>query len=202
MIQRVIFVGDVHGNVEALLGLMDEVENRRPDSVVLLGDYINKGPHGAQVLEYLVTYAGGVAIHPLLGNHEEVFLRCLTERDVRPLLRMSGAPTIRSYVGADVGPDVSAALSNSVPDRHIEFLRSLQVTFWGDGVVASHRPLRQEGSFRVSAHVPAGLVPRISFDSAEIDTRCGETGGRLTAFEWPSREFFQVDDRGFLIDES
>lgn len=193
-----LFVGDVHGEFDAISQLLHLAAKRGYRKVVLLGDYINKGPSGAQVIELLTSYTGEPTLVPLLGNHEEVFLRTLQSGDVRPLLRMSGAPTIRSYVGRSVGPAVFEELIQAVPPKHLDFLLSLTSEYVCDGVVASHQGGTVADAFRVSAHVPAGLLPTISLRNASIDTGCGTPGGRLTGFSWPSCRFFQVNAKGLV----
>jgi serine/threonine protein phosphatase 1 len=194
MSDSIAYVGDVHGNAAALKALISGLSTLDVDSVVLLGDYINKGPDGAGVIQYLISHEGDPRIIPLIGNHEAAFLQCMESGDVRPLLRMSGAPTIRSYVDGPVGPDVFADLQSSVPQGHLDFLRSLPREYATKDVIASHSPRLRDHRFRISAHVVVGMIPRILADSAEIDTGCGSGHGRLTALLWPSRRFIQVDE--------
>lgn len=186
------FIGDVHGRADMLARMISLIESRGAAAVVLLGDYINKGPSGAQVVQYLIDYRGPLQMFPLLGNHEEALLTVLDSRDVRPFLRMSGAPTIRSYVGRPVGPDVFADFAASIPWSHVEFFRALPRRFERGDIIASHRPIKPGRRFRVSAHARVGETPVIGPKHAQIDTGCGESGGRLTAFAWPSRNFVQV----------
>jgi hypothetical protein len=188
------FVGDVHGNLVALKALVGELSALGIHSIVLLGDYINKGPDGAGVIQYLVSREGDSKIVPLLGNHEAVFLQCMESGDLRPLLRMSGAPTIQSYVGRPVAPDVFADLRSSVPKEHLDFPKRLPSEYVTDDVIASHVPQRRGHRFRISAHVTIGVTPRIFAKSAEIDTGCGSGRGRLTGLLWPPRHFVQVDE--------
>jgi serine/threonine protein phosphatase 1 len=194
MSDSIAFVGDVHGNRVALEALVWELSTLGVDSIVLLGDYINKGPDGAGVIQYIVSREGGPKIVPLLGNHEAIFLQCMESGDVRPLLRMSGAPTIRSYVGGPVGPDVFADLRSSVPKEHLDFLKRLPSEYVTEDIIASHFPQRRDHRFRISAHVTVGVTPRILAESAEIDTGCGSGCGRLTGLLWPSRHFIQIDE--------
>lgn len=194
MNDSIAFVGDVHGNLAALRTLIGGLSTLGVESTVLLGDYINKGPDGAGVIQYLASLQGDSRIIPLIGNHESTFLRCLESGDVRPLLRMSGAPTIRSYVGGLVGPNVFADLQSSVPQSHLDFLSSLPREYATEDLIASHFPRLRDHRFRVSAHAIVGLTPRVFADSAEIDTGCGSGRGRLTGFLWPSRRFIQVDE--------
>jgi serine/threonine protein phosphatase 1 len=199
MTDTTAFVGDVHGHLDALIGLVEELFALGIRSIVLLGDYINRGPNGAGVIKYLSEGCAEVNLHPLLGNHEAVFLECMESGDIRPLLRMSGAPTVRSYIGGPVGPDVFAELRAAVPEAHLGFLRNLPTEYSTELVLAAHVPRLPDGRYQISAHVTVGPNPRLGDASAEIDTGCGSGHGRLTGLLWPSRQYVQVDEGGRVV---
>lgn len=194
------FIGDVHGRLQPLLGILDELKSRHISHAVFLGDYINKGPESAQVLEHLIAVSESSSVTLLRGNHESAFLDALQTNNLAPFLKMGGAATVRSYVGGNVGPDVAADLKAHVPLKHIELIRRMPVLFQSGDVVASHKPPSdQDSRYQVSAHIPVGPVPVIRSDSANIDTGCGNEGGRLTALLWPSLAYIQVDAAGELV---
>src|ERR1044072_3953919 len=73
-------IGDIHGCVDELRHLIEALPLRRADSVVLLGDYIDRGPASAEVLSYLISLQaqpGGIEWIFLRGNHEDMFLSYL-----------------------------------------------------------------------------------------------------------------------------
>ena len=41
---RTIAIGDIHGHFKALVGLIDLINLNPEDTLVFLGDYINRGP--------------------------------------------------------------------------------------------------------------------------------------------------------------
>jgi calcineurin-like phosphoesterase family protein len=197
MTTQTAFIGDVHGSLRPLLGILGELNSRYVSRAVFLGDYINKGLESAQVIEHSITASDSGAVTLLCGNHESAFLDALETNNLAPFLKMGGAATIRSYVGGDVGPDVAADLKAHVPLKHIELLRRMPILFQDDDVVASHKPLSdQDSRYHVYAHIPVGPAPVIRADSADIDTGCGAEGGRLTALLWPSLTYIQVDGAG------
>lgn len=137
--QRAYVVGDIHGRLDLLEGLLDdvhaEIDRERPGKVLLvfLGDLIDRGPHSAGVVERLRTYRHrGVRPIFLLGNHEEVLLRILGgELEHLPgWLSFGGAQCLKSY-GADpraiaaAGEEAAlAAIRAAIPDAHVGFLRT------------------------------------------------------------------------------
>lgn len=70
-LRRLILVGDVHGSYRELAKLMKKMKiNHRKDYVILLGDFISKGPDSSAVLNWAVSNRVGC----VLGNHEVYIL--------------------------------------------------------------------------------------------------------------------------------
>jgi serine/threonine protein phosphatase 1 len=67
---------DIHGCLETFSHLVEvELRLHTTDTLYLLGDYVNKGPDSAGVLDYLMQLqAAGYQVHCLRGNHEQELL--------------------------------------------------------------------------------------------------------------------------------
>jgi serine/threonine protein phosphatase 1 len=194
------FVGDVHGNLSALQGLWEALVRRDVPHVIFLGDYINKGGQSADVLQELISFEQAGHAILLAGNHEIALLDALDSADLSVFLKMGGAMTIRSYVGARVGPDVLSEFTAMLPPEHLEALRRMPQSYETDNLIAQHcPPPPSSAKFRISAHVPVGDLPRIRQHSAQLDTGCGAGSGRLTALVWPTLDYVQVDAHGVLV---
>ena len=156
-----IAVGDVHGNLLALndlLGLL-RAQITNEDTVVFLGDYIDRGPDTKgcidAILEFQQEKAGEVVC--LRGNHEDWLLRTL--RDFRRhswLMGMEAFDTIRSYSpeGAEALREAVAAAGPSVfftrqmlpyqvffdnvPRSHISFFEGLVPYYQGPDGICVH----------------------------------------------------------------
>ena len=200
MSDETAFVGDVHGNLEALRGLNTALAALGQPHVVYLGDYVNKGQRSAEVMEQLLRSSQAGQATLLRGNHEAALLDAFETADLSAFLKMGGAMTIRSYVGRDVGPDVLADFKAAFPNEHLDAIRQMADRYETNEVIAQHGPSAPTTSkFRISAHVPVGELPRIGPSSAELDTSGGAESGRLTALLWPSRNYVQVDTSGSLV---
>lgn len=202
--RTIAFVGDVHGSIDALEGILEAIRSRRPGHVVFLGDYINKGPASDAVLTRLIAMSRDGLATLLRGNHETALLRAIEDQNLTTFLKMGGAATIRAYVGGDVGPDVLREFTAAMPREHIDAIRRMPGRFQTMRVIAQHEPRRARsvlrlGRFSVTAHRPIGALPRVGLRSAAIDTGCGDGDGRLTAFFWPSREYVQVGPGGDMV---
>lgn len=194
------FVGDVHGNLKALLGIWDALTQRRVEHVVFLGDYINKGAQSAGVIQALMSYSDSGHATLLAGNHETALLDAIDREDLSDFLKIGGAATIRSYVMGSVGPNVLEDFLISFPPAHLETLRRMPSSFETADLIAQHVAPNATVKFRISAHVPVGDVPRIGKRSAQLDTGCGAASGLLTAFLWPDLDYLQVDDDGVAVE--
>ncbi|WP_108815406.1 metallophosphoesterase [Loktanella sp. Alg231-35] len=91
-------IGDVHGRDDLLEALLTRL---MPEGqpIVLVGDYINKGPDSAGTLRRLMALADNEQIITLRGNHEELLLRFLRRprRFARAFLRFGGRKTLASF---------------------------------------------------------------------------------------------------------
>jgi serine/threonine protein phosphatase 1 len=67
---------DIHGCLATFSHLVEvELQLRTSDTLYLLGDYVNKGPDSAGVLDYIMQLqAVGYQIHCLRGNHDQELL--------------------------------------------------------------------------------------------------------------------------------
>ena len=117
---RVIAIGDVHGCATALRTLIGVLDLKPDDTVVMLGDCVDRGPESRQVIDQLFRLRDCCQLIPLLGNHEEMMLDYI---DGKPQpddwMEVGGAATMRSY-GMSLSP-------SEVPQSHIEYIRT-----WGD----------------------------------------------------------------------
>ena len=111
---RTIAIGDIHGCSAALDALLDSIRPRPEDTIVTLGDYINRGPDTRGVLDRLIDLGRRCRLVPLLGNHEQMLLEARSGLHPTTWLGMGGLATLASY-----GPGRDLAL---IPEEHFEFL--------------------------------------------------------------------------------
>ena len=71
---RIITIGDVHGCSVALRTLIEAIQPTPLDTLVFLGDYIDRGPDSRGVIEQVIALGERCQVVPLLGNHEEMLL--------------------------------------------------------------------------------------------------------------------------------
>ena len=71
---RTIAVGDIHGHAAALAALVAAIQPQPDDTLVFLGDYVDRGPDSRGVLNQLIELSQRLTVVALMGNHEESML--------------------------------------------------------------------------------------------------------------------------------
>lgn len=150
-------VGDVHGCLDPLLALEDKIredaslhEGRK--LIVMLGDYVDRGPQSAAVLYHLnAAPPAGFDRICLRGNHDDAFLDYLQSDPAGDWFLDHGAEnTLRSY-GVDPeahGPFIASnfalrtAVREAVPAAHVEFLQCMPVLLTVGDEVFVHAGIR------------------------------------------------------------
>lgn len=188
----IAFVGDVHGCIRPLQSALRFIDKHKYETVVFLGDYIDRGDHSCAVIDCLADRSSDKRFFFLRGNHEAALLQSLRNRDLEPFFYVGGAATIRSYIGNNTNPDVFNTFVESIPSEHEAFLQQTKRIFANETLVAAHqlRDLPDDGRFRIAGHKVIGEFPQITDHYALIDTGCG-SGGKLTLLEWPTLRFYQ-----------
>ncbi len=216
MPQRTLAIGDIHGCAEALDAVLAAMAPQRDDLLVLLGDYVDRGPDSRRVVERILRLSDQCQLVTLLGNHEMMLLAALEDRLLLPVWRdtCGGAATMASYGGN----------LSDLPADHLAFIENCPLYFETDRYVFVHanyepeRPLEQQPSDRLlwthlSDPLPAphcsgkmvivGHTPQISGEYLDaghllcLDTHC-YGGGWLTGLDLDARIAWQADQRGQL----
>lgn len=223
MAGRTIAIGDIHGCSTALAALLEVVRPCPEDTLVTLGDYIDRGPNSRGVLDQLTFLARRCCLIPLLGNHEELLLGALRDTAaLRRWLGCGGAVTLESY--GWVPGSSRRSLSDWIPGQHVHFLESLRSYHETDTHLFVHAgvmpelPMDQQPSLvlrwrvtdasNVSRHasgkvIVVGHTPQISGEVLDlgflvcIDTNCVR-GGWLSALDVDTGQLWQASASGAL----
>lgn len=211
---RTFAIGDIHGCLDKLEDLISLIDPKPQDTLVFLGDYIDRGDRVSQVIEFLIDLAGEIPCVFLRGNHEDMFLAFLEFGSNRTVFFANGGmKTIESYIRP--APFTSNdQVARALPEAHREFY-SLMKTFHEDErylyVHAGIKPnvpvdqqakydliwIRDEFIFSptgtpkkvVFGHTPFAR-PLVKPDKIGIDTGA-VYGGNLTAIMLPEEKFIQ-----------
>jgi serine/threonine protein phosphatase 1 len=211
--ERIFAIGDIHGCLDKLILLMRLIKvDPETDLLVFIGDYIDRGDHSKEVVDYLVDIKRRFRqTFFLLGNHEQMLLEYLEQKNEEAFLYNGGEKTLRSYWAG--GPKPEAAPHYWLPEDHYDFYRSLLPYYEHEEYIFVHAGLRNgipldrqdlndliwiREEFFYSAYdfgkpVVFGHTPfpqpfihnrRIGIDTGAV------YGNRLTALELPAMRFY------------
>jgi serine/threonine protein phosphatase 1 len=166
MTHPIYAIGDIHGQHAELLRVLALIEaDGGPDAeVVFIGDYTDRGPASAAVLDTLIGgLAAGRNWHCLKGNHDRMFSWFMQDYPLHDAHlpvnlywlheRLGGDTTLASYgvkiVGTDRQIAVHALAKAAVPQAHVDFLNALAPCYETDDLFFAH----------------AGIQPGVPLDS-------------------------------------
>lgn len=64
---RTALISDIHGNYDGLKAVLDDIARMRCDRILCLGDLVDGGPHGAEVVQFFRDRT----LPTVRGNHDE-----------------------------------------------------------------------------------------------------------------------------------
>lgn len=134
-------IGDIHGCVDELRRLIGALPLRLGDSLIFLGDYIDRGPDSAGVVAYLIALQSELreaSFVFLRGNHEDMLLSYLglAGQHGDMFLINGGKATLASY-GLSEAVAAEEALS-AIPPEHLMFYKKLERFYVMDPFLCVH----------------------------------------------------------------
>jgi serine/threonine protein phosphatase 1 len=136
---RIFAVGDIHGCHRKLVTLLSRLPlDRKQDTLIFLGDYINRGPDSRKVLDTLIGLERNYRrVVFLKGNHEQALLdyELYGEPDDLRLLRVMGIEATAESYGVSLRrlTDLSC-----MPPEHQQFLFDLKFSYVADNYLFIH----------------------------------------------------------------
>ena len=116
---RLCIIGDVHGMINPLRSLVEKLGVQPADTLVFVGDLIDKGPDSAGVVAYVEDLRQRAAFEVVLveGNHEDRMRRYLRNLRVRPAVAREQADRTPELVRlhGQLGSHSAGFLERSVP---------------------------------------------------------------------------------------
>jgi len=217
---RLLAIGDIHGCADALDALLEAVGLRFGDTLVTLGDYVDRGPDSRGVLRRLRELAArdDLSLVPILGNHDQMMLDARRDPAAgKDWLTHYGVKTLASY-------DLTPGDLDQVPAEDWAFLESCRPYYsserflfvhanaypdlaldeqpefmlrW-ESILSSSGGPHSSGKTLVCGHTSQKSGEVLNLGHAIcLDTHaCG--GGWLSCFDTASRQLWQTNQAGEL----
>lgn len=173
MAHRTFAIGDIHGETKHLFKLMSCLPKLdAEDTIVFLGDYIDRGPASAQVVDFVRTLPSKTParVIALRGNHEDAWLRVI-DRGWDEFVSPPGNGCLaayRSFVGGSVPgenelpkPDEAMIFQSGdfFPEQVVKWFRELPYWYEDDHAIYVHAGLpRGPSGFLHPSAVPDPIV--------------------------------------------
>ena len=204
--------GDIHGCLKSFNTLLDQLRPGKSDTVITLGDYVDRGPSSKGVVDRLLALQSETNLIALRGNHE---IMMEDARQGPPAssfwLLNGGIETLESYQTRSL---------NDVPEAHWEFFRKLKSYHQTDDYLLVHATPpsdgqledydqddlywarfrdpepRKDGLFLICGHTPQeDFKPFLQNAHLCLDTGCVHEG-YLTALTLETGDYIQAKEDG------
>lgn len=213
MPDRTIAIGDIHGCSQALEAVLKMVAPTADDTIITLGDYVDRGPDSKGVVERLLALSETCRHVPLLGNHEIMLLKALEDpAEMRFWLTCGGLPTLHSYGGdpASIPPEHLRFFERCLPFHetpthffvHANYVYDLpletqpEFNLYWEHLLDEAPPQHVSGKKAVVGHTPQPQGEILDLGHILcIDTYCFGSGC-LTALDVKTGELWQADKLG------
>jgi len=172
MARRTFAIGDIHGETGHLFKLLACLPKlTSEDTIVFLGDYVDRGPNSAQVVDYIRNLPAQTPakVVALRGNHEDAWLR-VVEKGWDEFVLPPGNGCLaayRSFVGGSVpaenekpraDEEMMLRTGQFFPDEVVDWFQSLPYWYEDEFAIYVHAGLpRSETGFYHPSEAPQPL---------------------------------------------
>ena len=148
---KTFVIGDVHGRREQLEKLVSMLPRGKEDSLVFLGDLVDRGEDAPGVVGYVIELAtsGSGKVICLRGNHEQMMLDFIEDGATLWLTPVTGGErTFEQYTGQvplitseEDFRLMRSVLLSAIPQEHLAFLHSTPLYFEDEYAIYVHAGL-------------------------------------------------------------
>lgn len=138
MSNRYFAIGDIHGCFSSLKELIEnKIQLQKNDKLILLGDYIDRGPKSKEVIDYIIDLQNNdYDIVTLLGNHESMLVDAYNnESSISKWIQNGGSETLKSF-------EINSL--KGLDSKYLNFFNSLKLYFELDEYLFVHAGFNDE----------------------------------------------------------
>ena len=129
---RLIGISDIHGEYEKLRSVLDKICLKQDDTIVFMGDYIDRGAKSREVVDEIISLQNICNCVYLIGSHEYAMLHADIDDYSHYLFwNYGGDATVKSYGSYE-----------NIMKIHGEFFNSLKSYYIFDDYLFVHAGIR------------------------------------------------------------
>jgi serine/threonine protein phosphatase 1 len=151
-------VGDVHGQFFKLEKLIGKLFIKEDDLLVFVGDYIDRGRHSFEVIDYLIKLKEKHNCVFLKGNHEAMFMDYMSGIYEDVFLYNGGRSTIKSYRKHKFNIGHYNYLERRMPREHISFFQKLKMYHETEDYIFVHAALWPQKDLNLEKQPPEVML--------------------------------------------
>ena len=185
---RLIGISDIHGEFDKLCAVLDKISPQKEDTIVFMGDYIDRGKKSRQVVDKIIDMQNVCNCVYLIGSHEYAMLHSKLDDYYNYLFwNYGGDSTAECYGGFE-----------NIMRIHGDFFNSLKPYYLTDKYLFIHAGIRvgvpledqdltdmvyiRSEFYNKKHHLPQKVIfghtefdePQVQEDKICIDTGCGK----------------------------
>lgn len=186
--ERYFAIGDIHGQYERLVDVLEQIKYGEGGRIVFLGDYVDRGKKSREVLATVKELVEADKAWAILGNHDDMMVKVFDRpKEIDNLWWKQHylKPTRNSYY-------TMKGYDHGLYKEHVEFLRGLPKVYQTKSLHFSHsghagdwlwgRPILDQaihGKYNIHGHTPID-EPFFGKNRCNLDTGCAWKDGKLT----------------------
>jgi putative phosphoesterase len=78
---KIAVLSDIHGNLEAIKAVIDDIDNQNIDKIFICGDLAMAGPEPVEALDFIINLAKDREVSVIMGNTDEMIVKSTGEPD-------------------------------------------------------------------------------------------------------------------------
>ena len=151
---RTVAIGDIHGDLAQLRTLWERLpELTTSDTVVFLGDYVDRGPESSGVIGFIRSLPARTParVVALMGNHEQILLDAYEGRNSEPLWPPSNgvmatylSSTGEAFAGSEQQFEQMLKVKEWLPEEVYDWMKRLPLWYEDERAIYVHAGLEGE----------------------------------------------------------
>lgn len=128
-------IADIHGCFNTFDKMLNKIGLTTNDELILLGDYIDRGPHSIKVIDKIIQLKdSGYNLTCLTGNHEQMMLDSIKNYKTSTIWTHNGGDKVLEELGIEEAKDI--------PQKYLDFANNLLFHYEKDDYIFVHAGLR------------------------------------------------------------